>query len=54
MVFCIRAYWFCQLLGDYTSGRETVLLDNVQLKAGASNSIPAGCYAEMDPFSYRR
>lgn len=43
-----------KILGDYTPGKETVLLDDVKVTAGASNSIPSACYAEMQPFAYRR
>ena len=43
-----------QILGDYTPGKETVLLDSVKLTAGASDSIPAACYAQMAPFAYHR
>ncbi len=51
--------WSCcvncglQILGDYTPGKETVLLDSVKLTAGGSDSIPAACYVQMAPFAYR-
>ena len=60
-VFCFTMNYFSatstfvsQILGDYTPGKETVLLDNVKISTGPSNGIPAACYAEMQPFAYRR
>ena len=57
MMIMIMCCWWrdcMQILGDYTPGKETVLLDSVKLTAGASDSIPAACYAQMAPFAYHR